>query len=350
MTINEDILDGNIRHMVYLERYKSQSVRKIISLLNKVDDDLTEQIIKRLIKIEDRGLDIGKDTTKRLNELRDIIKKQRFDIIGQLNDQMELDLVDFAEYEADFQVKLIENAVPVEIALAKPAVSQLRAAALSQPFRGRLLKEWFDGLANADAQRINDAVRIGITEGQTTDQIVRRIRGTKVNQYSDGVLDITRREAAAIVRTATAHVSHAASMQVYNDNAEVIRGLKWVSTLDGRTSAVCRSRDGKIYEVGKTPPVPAHFNCRSRVVPYLGNIDIKGSRAAQGGAVPDDVSYGDWLRKQDKDVQEDILGVKKAGLFRNGMKLDRFVDKTGREYTLDELKTRDKTIWNKTFK
>jgi SPP1 gp7 family putative phage head morphogenesis protein len=189
-----------------------------------------------------------------------------------------------------------------------------------------------------------------MVEGQTTDQIVRRIRGTRARQYQDGILDISRRETQAVVRTAVAQVSDRAANSVWQENKDIIKGLKWVSTLDGRTSAICRERDGKIYTVDTVPPVPAHFNCRSRTIPYLGEFKTKGTRASSGGAVPEDVSYGDWLRRQPKEVQEEVLGVKKAKLFREGgLPIDRFQDSTGREYTLDELKKRDSKTWNKVF-
>ncbi|MGT2493119.1 hypothetical protein ACU4GD_28060 [Cupriavidus basilensis] len=53
------------------------------------------------------------------------------------------------------------------------------AAALSRPFQGRLLKEWASNIEADRMVRIRDAIRIGFVEGQTTDQIIRRVRGTR---------------------------------------------------------------------------------------------------------------------------------------------------------------------------
>lgn len=348
MTANEIILNGAIRHSVWTERYKTSVSNRILALLNKADADLAEKLAARLLKIEERGFDIGRDTTKRLAKLQAEIREARDEVYKLMYGTAQAELFDFADYEADFQSRLIEGVVSVE--LARPSASQMRAVVTSQPFQGRLLREWFSGLSETQAQRINDTVKIGITEGQTTDQIVRAVKGTRANNYRDGILEIDRRNAAAIARTAIQHVSDRAGASVWDANADIVMGVQWVSTLDSRTSAICRSRDGKIYKLDKAPAIPAHFGCRSRKVPYLGQTSIKGTRASAIGPVPEDVSYGDWLRAQPVAVQEEVLGKAKAKLFRKGgLSIDRFQDNAGREYTLDELKERDLAIWNRTF-
>lgn len=353
MTINEDILNATIRHMVWLERYKTSEVKKMLGILAKADSDLVEQIAARLVKIERRGYDLGPETTKRLEALLKLIREDRAEAFKALNSATQADLFDFAGYEAGFQSRVITNAAAgagVSLEMAAPAVSQLHAAVTKQPFQGRLLKEWYSGLGQAAAQRLSDAVRIGIVEGQTTDQIVRRIRGTRARQYADGILEISRRDAQSIVRTATAHVAARAKDELYAANDDILKGVKWISTLDSRTTAVCRSRDGTVYPVNDGPRPPAHWGCRSAVVGYLGPTSIKGTRASAIGPVPDDMDYGAWLKQQPVAVQNEVLGVKKAQLFREGgLEMSAFVDKAGKEYTLDELKRRDAAVWDKVF-
>ncbi|WP_369010598.1 minor capsid protein, partial [Salmonella enterica] len=71
------------------------------------------------------------------------------------------------------------------------------------------------------------------------------------------------------MRTALAHVSNEARQQVYAQNDDIITKYEWVSTLDSRTSAVCRSRDGMTWEIDKGPMPPAHFGCRSTTAPVI---------------------------------------------------------------------------------
>lgn len=340
-TVNEKILDAQVKHSVYLERYKSGVLKKIIGLLNRTETDLIEQIAARLVKIEKRGYDLGPDKTKRLTALLDDIRERRGKVYSTLGTTLFNEMADFATYEADFQIRLAENA-GVEIDLSMPSNAQLKAVVTSQPFQGRLLKEWAKGLERADIQRIQDAVRIGITEGQTTDKIIERIRGKKSLNYQDAILEISRRDAEGVVRTAIAHTQSRARMEVFNANSDVVSGVQYTAVLDSHTTVICASRDGHVYKLDKAPPIPAHFRCRSIYVPYFGKPE--GTRASQYGPVPGSTTYAEWLRKQPKDIQDEVLGVTKANLFRSGkVALDKFVDKSGHVYTLNELARREKS-------
>jgi len=77
--------------------------------------------------------------------------------------------------------------------------------------------------------------------------------------------------------------------------------------------------------------------------------EIEGTRFARRGMdgkeldgfVPKDTTYDAWLRRQPRDFQEEVLGITKAKLFRGGLSIDKFVNDTGREYTIDELRRRE---------
>jgi SPP1 gp7 family putative phage head morphogenesis protein len=348
-TVNEGLLDASVRHMVWLERYKTGTVYKIIALLNRADDDLADLIAARLVKIEARGYDLGPAETKRLQALLDDLRAERTKLYALTDEKLRDELVDFSHHEADFQARLIEAAVDT-VTLQRPSLSQLRAVVVAQPFRGRVLKDWAASLAQEDVKRLSDAIKIGIVEGQTTDQIVRRVRGTKAAGYADGVMEISRRGAAAVVRTSIAHTANLSSEELYALNADIVKGVQWVSTLDSRTTPVCQSRDGKVYKINEGPRPPAHWNCRSRTVPFLGQTSIPGTRASAIGPVPGNLTYGDWLRSQPAKVQDEVLGPARGQLFRKGgMTVDRFVDQTGHAYTLKELKRRDAESWQQTF-
>ena len=57
------------------------------------------------------------------------------------------------------------------------------------------------------------------------------------------------------------------------------------------------------------------------------------------GSVPVDVTYQDWLFRQPASFQDDVLGVSRARLFRRSrVRLEQFVDESGREFTIGELR------------
>ncbi|MCF0055522.1 minor capsid protein [Dyadobacter sp. CY356] len=352
MTPNEEIQNASIRHMVWLERFKAGTVKQIIALLNQTDKDLREKLAGRLSSISERGYKLSPETRKRIETMLAELQAIRTGMYDTAQTKTTDILKDFAVHEADFQGRLIDEAIKataVKVTLESPSLSQIRAVATSRPFEGRLLKEWFAGIEANDRKRLSDAIKIGITEGETSDQIIRRVMGTRSAQYRDGILEVSRREAAAVVNTAVATTANQASEDLYASNPDIVKGVQWVSTLDSRTSAPCRANDGKIFPIGEGPRPPIHFNCRSKIVPFLGETSIKGTRASVFGPVPSDLTYSGWLKKQTVDIQNEVLGVKAGKLFRNGLTIEKFVDKQGRSYTLDELKQRDADIWQKTF-
>jgi len=342
MTAAEDILDVNIRHQVYLQRYSAQVVRRIIKLLADVDLDIVNQL---------QRLDLTDISRGRLERMLENIREINRQAYLAVSKEVRGELRELAKYEAAFQARAITNGLPLALDVVTPAAPQLYAAVTSRPFEGRLLREWVSDLSTVSFKRLHGAIRMGIVEGTPTDALVRQIAGTARNGYNDGILSISRRSAEAMVRTAVNHTTNVAREQTYSENAELIKGVRWVSTLDGRTSAVCRARDGQVYEMGKGPRPPAHPNCRSTTTPVLKSwkelgINLKeapeGTRASMDGQVPAATTYQDWLKKQPAGFQDETLGKTKGKLFRKGgLSLDRFVDKSGHEYTLDELRRRE---------
>src|SRR5690606_7385975 len=106
------------------------------------------------------------------------------------------ELREFAAYETQYQLRLFESTIPAQVqaAVGVAAVNpqQVYTAAMARPFQGRLLKEWAQSIETGRMTRIRDAVRMGYIEGQTTDQIIRRLRGTQAKGYADGIIEIDR--------------------------------------------------------------------------------------------------------------------------------------------------------------
>ena len=349
-TANEEALDASVRHQIGILRYSSSVVKKVVSLLNRVDERLVGELAKR-------GVGDESFTKRRMELLLDAVRSIIAEAYGRATTTLNDELKGLAGYERDFQIDMLGRVVPIRFDYIKPTSAQLYAAVTARPFEGRLLKDWYTDLEAGAYRRLRDTIRMGYVEGRTTDQIVRDIRGTRVQQYKDGVLEVSRRGAEATVRTAINHTATIARNETYRANASVIKGTVWISTLDMRTTAVCRARDGNVYPLDSGPRPPAHIGCRSSTGPVLKSwkemgINLKeapeGTRASLTGQMPASMTYQDWLRKQPKDVQEDILGVSKAKLFRSGsLPLDRFVDRAGHEYTLEQLRQRESEAFQK---
>jgi len=357
--VPQEIRDRTISHALYLERLKTQEANKVIAQLNRAYEDVVSQLENRLRKIKDRGFDAGPKTTRRLQEMaagfRSILDPA---YQGALAEQQQ-SLQDIARSETQWQAGTINHTIGIPVEMALPSASVLREIVSRRPFQGRLLRDWYKDLSEAHRQRLAEAVRLGVAEGQTTDQIVRRIRGTRAAGYTDGVMEIGRRQAEAVTRTAISHVSSNARSEMFKANDRVVKSVQWVSTLDSRTTPICRARDGKVYPVDGGPRPPAHIGCRSSVSPVLRSWQEMGidanelppsSRASMNGQVPETTTYNEWLRSRvnagDMSVVREALGAKRAKLFAaGGLDVQRFVDRRGRQLTLKQLQDKERSAF-----
>lgn len=348
-TANERLIDASTLHAIRLERLKNGIVRRMIAQLNRVDGDLVDELQKQLERMPASSVSVER-IDKMLKSVRDL----NAEAFAAITSALDLELKELASYEVGFQQDLFNKLIPAQVSFNKVNPAQVYAAAMARPFQGVLLKEALDNVEADKAIKIRNAVRIGVIEGQTTQEIVRRIKGTRALNYADGLLDISRRNATAVVRTAVAHTADYARRSVYDVNADIIKGIEWVSTLDSRTSAICIERSGKVYPVDKVPAVPAHWNCRSTTIPVLKSwrelgIDIdeipESTRASMDGQVPESTTYSEWLRKQPVKIQEEVLGIERSKLFRdNNVEITRFID-DGKYITIEELKKLDADLF-----
>jgi len=390
VTANTDLFDASLRHQVALRRYSATVLKRMRRLLQAADRDLAAQLRERLPDTE------GK---RRLQELIKEVRALRKAMVEKVQEELREELLELGQSEVEWEQKIIRDVTPIELSLASVPLDRIQSLVDNEPFQGQKLKDWFKDITARDRSRLDRAITLGVVNGETTDDIVRRVVGTRVNKYTDGVLSTTRREADTLVRTAVNHASNASRELLWGANSDIIWALRWTATLDGRTSKICITRDGDYSVVpGQEAPSnvpllspqtarpPAHPNCRSTMVAALSpdgilgerpfvrdkrdrrkrEIDfrreakekagdrwktmssadrrtaISSQRKAWGekniGRVPAETTYEEWLKRQDGDFQNAVLGPTRAKLWRSGkVELDDFVDAGGRTRSLSEM-------------
>ena len=345
MAISDDILDETVKHSIYLERYKRSVIRDILKLLRKTEDGVIKSVVRKELQ------DMKPRELQRLYlTLRKEIDRGYTQIFKLLQDEID----ELAKYEGQWQMDLFANTVPINIDFTTAADEQLIAAVMARPFAGKILKEWWRDVPEQTFSLVRNTIRQGYIDGVSTPEIIRQLRGTRT---TPALLNKSRRSIETVVRTSLAHTANVARNVVYEKNKRVIKGYEWVATLDSRTSAVCRARDGKIYQKNKGPLPPAHPNCRSTTIPVLKSLKELGikidesvtqeTRASMNGQVSAELNYDQWLRKQPRAFQDEVLGKSKGQLFRAGLTMDRFIDRQGNELNLVQLKQRESAAWAK---
>lgn len=338
------LISNLISHSVWLQRNASHEVNELAPFIQQMRDEVRKEVLA-----------FGDDnrTRQRLEKLLKDLDDALSGITDEWESQLTSDLKDLAMYETDWNIKTLSANVNAEF--ITPSENQVWSAVKFNPMAlgdspvdfPKLLENWKE----AERVRLINGVKSGFVQGKTTRQIVKEVVGP------GGLADVSNRHAATVVRTALNHVSTQAREQTYQKNSEIIEKYEWVSTLDSRTSTICRSRDGQKWEIGKGPLPPAHPNCRSTTAPVISAdfdfLDAGAKRAAKGaeGGTQVDASttYYDFLRQQPAWFQDEALGPVRGKIFRNsGISPDEFrsisVDGLGRPLTLTQMAELDSRV------
>lgn len=242
------------------------------------------------------------------------------------------------------------------------SLTAAKGATITLP-NGEVVSKAFNGIVESQAELFSQVVRNGLLTGETTAEIAKRLIGRlqlgqkgSVRQIAEAGGQATKaanHQVMTLVRTSINQVANAASQQVYEANQDITKKYRYVATLDQRTSPICRALDGKEFEYGKGPTPPQHFNCRSTTVPIIDYEGLgfspppPGRRASMDGPVPVNQNYGEWLEKQSKEVQAEVLGKKKVRYFellseKYGPQdaIVKLVRDDGSELTLQQLQRR----------
>lgn len=354
MSTNDEIRDAAIRHAVHNARYGRGLAAKIVKLLNAADQDLMGTIAQRAVKITERGFDTGPATTKRLAEMFNALRLVNNEVYKKLAKELKIELEGFAQVEADHHAGVLGKAITVDYRAKVPSPTYLKTLVENTPIDGHLLASWTNAMSANRLGRVEQAIRVGLVQGETIDQLVRRIRGTKAQGYTDGVLAISRRSAETLAITSVSTVANATRLAVYQENTDVIKGVTFNATLDSRTSPQCQKHDGEFFALDAAhPKPPLHPRCRSVLIGVTKsweelNIPRKeaseGTRASMNGQVPANTTYGDWLKNQPESIQNDVLGAERAKLFREGKVAFKDLYRDNGSYrSLDELRERANT-------
>lgn len=323
------MIDALTRHQIYLQRYFKGVYRDVEPLIKAMLKDLNARVATATPNEFDR-------ITILRRELELIMATHT----GKITDATVQRLIDFYDYEAKFTLNLLDaETVPtyavIGAGLAPEAVAAtVRTLPVTLNGETMTVSDMIANFGKAQARQIELAIQTGQVQGKTTQQIVADIASMMGTR--------TKAQAEAVILTAGNAVGSKARADVWAANSDILAGEEYVATLDARTTIICASLDGKIYPVGVGPKPPLHYRCRSIRVPKLKpEYELKRDkkRSSTEGPVSAGTSYEQFLRRQNKAFQEEMLGVERAKLFRDGkVALGGFVDKSGKVYTLEQLK------------
>ncbi|MBJ9958393.1 minor capsid protein [Acinetobacter courvalinii] len=354
---HKNLIEVLTQHQAYLYRVSSQSVNELTRLFNSESDQMLSKLRDLLDELNDAekvALAGGQYTTTNLKEIRDLISLWFASLSTSIPEVFAVSAAALAVYEANYTARLYGGKIK------KQNGNKLYSSAKKTPLvGGALVDDLLMRIAVNARQKVEYAIRDGISSGKTNQEIVQRIRGTKRQNYEDGILNTSKSDIERTVRTVRSHVAN----QAYLDSFRQLgfEYVKLVATLDGRTSKLCAFLDGKVWKIGdpeiRIPPL--HPNCRSILVPVdkdgllIGERpfvmderkvkDIpKDEREQLIGQIDANTKFKEFFKKTDDFFQKEWLGPKRYKLYKEGnFDFDKFFDPEGELYTLEHLRKLD---------
>jgi len=357
LNVSDKVQDLSIIHAINLERLKQSEVVKVLDIL----DDLGLSIQKQLEKIDPTGV----GPTYRARRLARLLKnvkattKAHFSKAKAANSK---GLSGVASVSAKATQNIINGSLGVSLGAALPSAATLQSLAGKVLIEGDVVSEYWKQQNAQVTGNFLRQMRMGVAGGEGLQSLIQRVRGTKENNFTDGIMNSTKKKAETLVRSSVAAINNEAIINTYQANEDLFNGYQWMATLDSRTSDICKARSGLTWDkdfqpvghgIGWSPP-PAHFNCRSTVIgvlkpwadlankplpavgaetlkeeltkslmarglsPALISKAINKTQQSMDGFVAGDINFEDWLKGKSERFQKSILGDQKWELWNTG--------------------------------
>ena len=315
-TILEQVYDYQTR----LQGVANDLAVKLAAVALQTNDDVAKFIANNL-PWRKRAIKAELDRMNKLIAKVEEIRKPTFDAAKDLILSTSADVLQSGTDETakEFNMALRDTARKErEKRFCKTLTPQQQKAIIDgQAISGATIADWFKSWKRKDLETISSACQKASVEELTVRDIYRLIRGTRENNYTDGVLATTQAGAVTLARTIINGVSNNARVETIKENSDVIDGIKFLGTLDGKTCPYCASLDGYIWRGedmvhARRPPI--HPNCRCTLVPYVelkddeGNVvDVDAERPAANAdfdalakeAYNDNAKQNGWKRRWD---------------------------------------------------
>ena len=382
MSFSDSLFGQMTGHNVDLLRFDAEVRRRIRGQLIQMQNELL---------IAMGGVDFSNVARQtRLQSLFDQIDKILKSNYRGMRTILAKDMRELAAMEQQFAVSGMNDLFKVDIMSAALTPEKLSILAKEADILGAPAREWWGRQGGRMQRAFQDNMRQGFLLGESTGDLVRRVRGTStgkrqiieladgstksVHVFEGGIMQVSTREAEALARTAVQSVANQVRFETYRANKDVISSLQAQVTLDSRTSDICQSHGSipdewnieTLEPIGGsnswTGPPPWHWQCRSSLLPItksweelqsqgeggtrkqrriartLDNNAPKRLRSSMNGQVAQGISFDKWLKRQPKRIQLDLLGPTKRKLWLKGkLSLSQMLDQTGRPLSLAQI-------------
>lgn len=350
MAKSDDIADEYVTIAVLLAMYEVQLNRVMQDLLAELHNTLRLGLLALGLKNVKR-----QETKLRLVEQYALTADKLIaEAYLELGRRLMRELKQLIPLISAAQVTALNKATGTEQFTTKISDSDLRKIVAASLTMGSLSKDWWKGQSQRTRQQMASQMRVGVLAGEGSEDLVRRLLGVSrgrrtittaagdklvVPTLQGGVLQAGRRNVKDLTVAASQAAANQAALEMFKLYKAKIDGLQLLAVLDGKTTLLCIGRAGATWDMDGNPlpdspwphqfpgAPPFHFNCRSLLIPIIGEP-------------AKDISYEDWLRTKPESFQRKVLGPARWKLWKAGkLSTADLTDVSGSTLTLDELRT-----------
>lgn len=377
--------DELVAYWIDLSRYEGTLQREMTTMYDDLSRDL-----RRLL--DEANREPGKLSAMKRARMEKLLQASSRTIdsrVGTLEIEKPETIKELLLDGNEVGVHSMNHAIGANVLVATMTPNQAEAMAQNFIVQG----EQFDKLWRKEWDYLKDdyarIIRVHNAYGEGIDQITRslfdlpelveNLKGEVSTRWEGRALMAkVRSRATTLASTSVMTASNEGLKDLYESNSDLFVGYEHLSTLDKRTSAVCRGRDGKRWDMENKPIgghdkvfrwPPIHPRCRSilqtllktweemkgaqvlvdpetgrkrsfqRLVGEKRNAVSKQLRRSEDGLVSKNMDYEKFLRRKSDDYAREIMGPGRFKLWKEG--LIRQVDLTdayGNELNLKELR------------
>lgn len=369
--------------LIDLSRLTRTVQRRVVSMLRVLEADLVRKIESFDLEGELSPSVRRLRTNQLIGNVRKIIRAR----YGMAAKRLEMELRELAVLTHEQAVAMINEVFSIDIVGITLTRADLKALVSRDVVLGEPTRAWWRGQAEGTRRRFAREMRLGSLSGETNAQLIRRVRGgptgrnimvelangkvRRVREFSGGLMDASRREAEALVRTSMQSISNNTLLTTYKENDDIIKGVEAVTTLDGRTSDICMARTGAAWDndgnalpessvsEGFPGPPPWHWQCRSTLAPITKSwaelveeasgdpkqqklLDTvpNSTRVSMDGLVGKEVkTFDDWLRIKGDTFAQQKLGPARFKLWKDGkLTTSQLINSAGKPRNLKQIR------------
>ena len=246
---------------------------RLEGLINSLGDQITETLEGALDRVTGKILllEAKAKETKSLVRRKKWLRQQQAEIERVLNEvyrdigkTIKDKAVEVSQASPEVADTILKKVIPdnFKIRLGIPKLNKKRVLLWfeSSQIEGLFFNDYLQTLQRNTAARIIRESRLALLSGETKKAAAKRVQEA---------LHAGRHGSQALADTAIRSAQQLAERQYHLENAERLKGLRYIAELDRQTCPQCIPLDGRVFKIDDAVQPPIHLRCRCFLQPVF---------------------------------------------------------------------------------